>query len=198
MENQDTAEVLELVKNAQSKGKFDITAFAKGRAYPEDSVTTFLDVQSAYDLTKINDAMRLTIDEAELEKLSKQAEPLAEKIKESKLVFKMRGVSQAHIEQITKDCDKRHPRQKNALGQYEDDIEWLSDWTIMLVASNIVHIENAAGEIDEGPFTLEKVSELRLHLPKEVWDLLVDKMQKLTLATAYFEGMTDAGFLPKS
>ena len=47
-EQHSTEEVLKLVEKAQAKGVFDITEFAKGRAYPEDSVTAYLDVQSAY------------------------------------------------------------------------------------------------------------------------------------------------------
>jgi hypothetical protein len=61
-----------------------------------------------------------------------------------------------------------------------------------------VRIENADGEIDEKVFESEDIAELRKHLPREVFDLLIAKMQQLTLAGAYFKGLTDAGFLPKS
>jgi len=197
-ENINPEEVLQLVEKAQAKGTFNITEFAKGRSYPEDSVTAFLDVQAAYDLSKLNEQMREITDAAELEPLEKTAQELAKRVSDSKVVFFMRGVNQATIEKATLECEKKYPPKTNALGQVEPNIEWVNEWTAMLVASNLVKTENAAGDVDEREFSVSDVVELRHHLPKEVWEMLVDKMQKLTLATAYFEGLTDAGFLQKS
>jgi hypothetical protein len=196
-EQHSTEEVLKLVEKAQAKGVFDITEFAKGRAYPEDSVTAYLDVQSAYELNKLNEQMRSATAE-ELTKLEKQAQELADKVVQSKVVFHMRGVNQAHIEKITVQCNEKYPNITDALGQTTNSPEWLREWTAALIASNLLKIENANGEIDQREFTTDDVITLRHHLPKEVWDLLVEKMQQLTLAGAYFKGLTDAGFLPKS
>lgn len=196
-EQHSTEEVLKLVEKAQAKGVFDITEFAKGRAYPEDSVTAYLDVQSAYELNKLNDQMRSASAE-ELTKLEKQAQELAEKVMQSKVVFHMRGVNQAHIEKISAACDEKYPTKTDAFGQTINSPDWIREWTASLIASNLLKIENADGEMDEREFTTEDVITLRHHLPKEVWDLLVEKMQQLTLAGAYFQGLTDAGFLPKS
>jgi len=86
----------------------------------------------------------------------------------------------------------------NAFGQEETNPEWIREWTCGLVAANLVSVENAAGELDERVFTSEDVNEFRQYLPKEIWDMVTEKMQQLTLAGAYFKGLTDAGFLPKS
>lgn len=196
-EQHSTEEVLKLVEKAQAKGVFDITEFAKGRAYPEDSVTAYLDVQSAYELNKLNEQMRSATAE-ELTKLEKQAQELADKVVQSKVVFHMRGVNQAQIEKITISCDEKYPTKTDAFGQTINSPEWIREWTAALIASNLLKIENANGEMDEREFTTDDVITLRHHLPKEVWDLLVEKMQQLTLAGAYFKGLTDAGFLPKS
>lgn len=196
-EQHSTEEVLKLVEKAQAKGVFDITEFAKGRAYPEDSVTAYLDVQAAYELNKLNEEMR-SADSKAISKMEKQANELAEKVMQSKVVFHMRGVSQAHIEKISAACDEKHPTKTDAFGQVTNSPDWIREWTAALIASNLVRIENANGEVDEREFTSEDVVKLRHHLPKEVWDLLVEKMQQLTLAGAYFKGLTDAGFLPKS
>lgn len=196
-EQHSTEEVLKLVEKAQAKGVFDITEFAKGRAYPEDSVTAYLDVQAAYELNKLNEQMR-SADAKQLEKLEKQAKELADKVVQSKVVFHMRGVNQAQIEKITVACDEKYPAKTDAFGQVVNSPDWIREWTAALIASNLVKIENSNGEIDEREFTSEEVITLRHHLPKEVWDLLVEKMQQLTLAGAYFQGLTDAGFLPKS
>jgi hypothetical protein len=200
MTEQDTTteEVLQLVKDAQSKSKFDITAFAKGRAYPEDIVVAYLDVKSAYELSKLNDEMSRIKDADELTKLEEKANELAEAVKASKVTFYMRGVNQGVVDAITERANKLFPAELNAYGQPENTDGWLKHWISSLVASNLVKIENAEGEIDEREFTTEDVRDLSGHLPKEVWNMLVASMQKLTLATAYFEGLTDAGFLQKS
>ena len=193
-------EVMELVDKAQKKGTFDIAKFAKGIAYPEDTVVAYMDIESAYKLNKLNADMSVIklSDPKEYEKLEKEADKLSKKIIESKVTFYMRGVNQEVIEAITSKCDKKYPKKLDALGQAVENQDWLKDWTCGLVASNLVKIENAEGEADEKVFETEDVIELRKDLPREVFDLLVAKMQQLTLAGAYFKGLTDAGFLPKS
>lgn len=199
-ETTDTVDqVLKLVEKAQAKGTFNITEFAKGRGYPEDSVVAYLDIDAAYRLQKLTSQMSLGLaTEDELAVLEAEANELADRIKASKVIFNMRGVNQAYIEKISSDCDKKYPTSTDALGQQVDNPEWLREWTVGLVAANLASVENAAGELDQREFTAEDVMDMRNHLPREVWDLLVEKMQQLTLAGAYFKGLTDAGFLPKS
>lgn len=197
-ENTTPQEVLTLVEKAQSKGVFDIAAFAKGRSLPQDSVTAYLNVDAAYRLNKLNQEMTLVLDPKELAVHEAKAKELSAEILASKVVFLMRGITQEQIEQITKLCDKNNPAEENPFGQKTNSQEWLREWTIRLVAANLVKTENAEGEVDERVFEYEDAEALFKHLPKEVWDLLVEKMEQLTLATAYFKGLTDAGFLPKS
>jgi hypothetical protein len=191
---------LDLVEKAQKKGTFDIAKFAKGIAYPEDTVTAYVDIESAYKLNVLNEEMSKIklADPAEYEKLEAQAKELSDKILASKVVFHMRGVNQEVIESITEKADKKYPKKLDALGQVIENEDWLKEWTCGLIASNIVKIENADGDTDDKHYETEDVLELRKHLPREVFDLLVAKMQQLTLAGAYFKGLTDAGFLPKS
>ena len=199
-EDTTTNEVLDLVEKAQKKGTFDIAKFAKGIAYPEDTVTAYVDIESAYKLNVLNEEMSKIklADPAEYEKLEAQAKKLSDKILASRVVFHMRGVNQEVIESITEKADKKYPKKLDALGQVIENEDWLKEWTCGLIASNIVKIENADGDTDDKHYETEDVLELRKHLPREVFDLLVAKMQQLTLAGAYFKGLTDAGFLPKS
>jgi hypothetical protein len=195
----NTEEVLELVDKAQKKGTFDISKFAKGISYPEDTVVAYLDVESAYSLNKLNDEMsKVKSDSDGYEKLEAQAKKLSAKILESKIIFHMRGVNQEVIEVVTSKADKKFPKKLDALGQVIDNEGWLIEWTSGLIAANLVKVENAQGEIDDKVLSTEDVIELRKNFPREVFDLLIAKMQQLTLATAYFKGLTDAGFLPKS
>lgn len=191
-------QTLELVDKAQEKGTFDITAFAKDRAYPQDSVTAYLDVDAAYRLTALNNKLSITFAGEEYDALEAEANELAKKIIESKIVFHLRGVNQEIVERVTVDANKNYPTSKNSFGQEEVNENWIRFWTTSLVAENLIKIVNAKGEEDERKFTQAEVLELRKYLPKEVWELIVEKMQQLTLASSYFKGLTDAGFLPKS
>lgn len=191
-------EVIELVKTAQSKKVFDIAAFAKDQATPQDNVVTFLDIESAYRLNKLNEEMGSVTDKATYEAMESEANILAEKIMKSKVVFHMRGVNQDVIEQANIEADKKYPSIMTEFGEERNSVEWMKYWTCFLIAANLVKVVNADGEEDERVFTVEEVMEMRSYFPKEVWDLLVQKMQHLTLANSYFKGLTDAGFLQKS
>jgi len=191
-------EVLKLVEKAQSKGVFDIAAFAKGRALPQDTVTAYLNVDAAYRLDKINKEIASELDSKVIESLEAKAKEIADEVIASKVIFHMRGVTQAEVEAVSEKCNKDYPSEKDAFGNKVNTNDWLKAWTIALVAANIVRVENAAGEVDERVFEAKDAKDFYNTFPKEVWDLLVEKMEQLTLASAYFKGLTDAGFLPKS
>lgn len=191
-------EALKLVKAAQARGVFDITEFAKGRAYPQDTVVAYVDVDSAYELNKINTQINIALPGVDVSELEAKAQELTQKILASKIIFHMRGVNQSIIESINAKCNELHPPKVDEYGNEQLDENWMKVWTCSLVASNLIKVENANGEIDERAFTYQEVDEFRQYLPKEVWDLITEKMQQLTLAGAYFKGLTDAGFLPKS
>ena len=199
MSEEQNLEVLELVKEAQSKKVFDITKFAKGKIAPQDTVTGYLDIDSAYRLNAINEKMADAANDPELyAKLEVEAAELTDKILQSKVTFHMRGVNQSVIEEASKYCNEKFPPKINAIGQEEPTADWFKNWTARLVAANLIKVVNADGAEDEREFTVEDVLEVRASVPTEVWDLIVEKMQQLSLANAYFKGLTDAGFLPKS
>jgi hypothetical protein len=185
----DVKEVLAVVEEAQKPGNFNLGEFVKGRGYPQDTVEIYVDVESAYELSKLNDTLVQTTDEAELTKLEAKAKELSDKIMESKLSFKMRGVDQKQVEAIEESSRKKYT---------EDDNAWVIDYMCELVASNIVSVTDAKGSVDERVFTGKDVEDLRGYLSSEAWEKLMSTMQKLTLATGYFKGLTDAGFLQKS
>jgi len=191
--SEEVNEVLELVKETQSKKVFDITAFAKGTLAPQDTVTAYLDIESAYKLNLINERLS-TLSGEEYDAIETEAKTLSAKILESKIVFHMRGVNQDIIEKATKSANDKFPPTLNAFGEEETSPEWVKEWTCSLVAANLIKVVNAAGEEDERLFTADDVKEIRSYVPREVWDLLVEKMQQLSLANAYFKGLTDAGF----
>lgn len=191
-EAKDTiAEVLELVDNAQAKGKFKLENVIKNVGYPEDSVEVYFDSESAYKLAKLNDDLISTVEEEELKEIEARVEELKSKILASKLKFNMRGVDQKQIELLEKQAQERNKDSK-------DEDAWMTDYMCALVAANVLSVEDNEGNLDDSVFTLDDAKIWRETFPAEAWSALVTTMQKLTLAVGYFKGLTDAGFLPKS
>jgi hypothetical protein len=182
-------EVLDLVEDAQKPGKFNLGEFVKGRGYPQDSVEVYVDVESAYELSKLNEKLVKITDAKESEKLEAEAKVLSDKILASKLIFKMRGIDQKQVEKIEDDSRKKFK---------EDESAWILDYMCELVAANIINVTDASGKVDERIFTGKDIDDLRSYLSPEAWEKIVATMQKLTLATGYFKGLSDAGFLQKS
>jgi hypothetical protein len=188
-ESKEIKQVLDLVQEAQNPGNFNLGEFVKGRGYPQDSVEIYVDVESAYELSKLNEKLIKATDIEESEKLEAEAKVLSDKILQSKLIFKMRGIDQKQVETIEQESKAKFK---------ENDDNWIIDYMCELVASNIISVTDASGKVDERIFTGQDVEELRSYLSSEAWEKIVATMQKLTLATGYFKGLSDAGFLQKS
>jgi len=187
--------VVELVQEAQSKGKFKLTDAIKGRAFPEASVDIYIDAGSAYEFGQIQEEIKsVDAGSQKHEEMLSRMEELAEAIKESKLTFHMRGVGQGIVEKATRLATKKYPKAEKG----EEENEWVAYYLSMLVAENIVKVVDFEGNVDDSKFTVDDVLELRAIMPVDSWELLIDTMQKLTLASGYFEAVTDSGFLPKS
>jgi len=197
MSEDTTNNVIDMVNEAQKRGKFNLADAIKGRAFPEKSVDVYLDANSAMELEAINEELKYLSgldDLTEYDKLDAIAQELAEKIKKSKLTFHMRGVGQAEVEAAVKAADELHPD----ASEEQDNPEWVKYYLSRLIAANIIKVTDADGNEDNSKFTTEEIMELRGVIPIDSWAVLVDTMQKLTLATSYFSAVTDAGFLPKS
>lgn len=197
MSDNTTDNVIDMVNEAQKRGKFNLADAIKGRAFPEKSVDVYLDANSAMELEAINEELKYLSgldDLTEYDKLEAIAQELAEKIKKSKLTFHMRGVGQAEVEAAVKAADELHPD----VTEEQDNPEWVKYYLSRLIAANIVKVTDADGNEDDTKFTVEEMMELRGIIPIDSWAVLVETMQKLTLATSYFSAVTDAGFLPKS
>lgn len=192
----EVQEALKLVEEAQSTKVFSLADAIKGRAYPKKDIVIYLDDETALRLVEINDLINVSLDAKEIESLEAEAQVLSEKIKQSALVFSMRGVSQATIERVLEDCNKKHgiAKDQDPLG----NPAWFKDYVTLLVAENIEQVADGDGNVDSAKFDYDKIEELRKNIPSNEWAKLVDAMQKLTLAGGYFEQLTDAGFLQRS
>jgi hypothetical protein len=197
MSDNTTDNVIDMVNEAQKRGKFNLADAIKGRAFPEKSVDVYLDANSAMELEAVNEELKYLSglsDITEYNKLDAIAQELAEKIKKSKLTFHMRGVGQAEVEAAVKAANELYPD----TNEEQDNPDWVKYYLSRLIAANIVKVTDAEGNQDDSKFTTEEMIELRGVIPIDSWGVLVETMQKLTLATSYFSAVTDAGFLPKS
>ena len=186
--------IINLAEEAQKKGKFSLADAIKGRAYPEKSVDIYIDGGSAFELADITDKLKeADPTSAEYEELNKRAEELSKKIVDSKLTFHMRGVGQGVVEKITNEANKRFGADNDT-----NEPEWIKYYLCALIAENVVRISDSEGNEDDSKFTAEDIMDLRDAVPVDSWEILIDTMQKLTLASSYFDAATDAGFLPKS
>lgn len=191
-------ETMEMVKEARKPGVFNLSEVIKGRGYPEREVTVYTNVDAAFKLIELEDQMKQVggSDQKLYDELEARAQELAVTVQDSALKFMMRGVSQTVVEQVTKEADSTYKTAKDEDGDNSDD--WFRFYVTSLVGKNIVKVTNASGDVDEKDFSFEEMLEIRNNLPGDSWGVLVNTMQKLTLASGYFKGLTDAGFLPKS
>lgn len=186
--------IINLAEEAQKKGKFSLADAIKGRAYPEKAVDIYIDGASAFELAALTELMRDTDPEApEYQELHTKAEELSQKIVDSKLTFHMRGVGQGVVERITKEATDKFGTDNGT-----QEAEWIKYYLCALIAENIVKVSDAEGNEDDSRFTVDDIIGLRDAIPVDSWEILIDTMQKLTLASSYFDAATDAGFLPKS
>jgi len=192
-----TKEVVDMVQEAQKPSTFNLADVIKERGYPSKEVTIYTDAEAAFQLVEIEDKMN-NITEAgeEYSKLEKQADELAERVRSSQLTFLMRGVGQGVVERVSEKADKLYKKKDVPEEEYSND--WFKYYVTSLVAENVVKVTDSEGNVDESHFDYDQMLEIRNSLPADSWGLLVSTMQKLTLASGYFKGLTDAGFLPKS
>lgn len=184
-----------MVNEAQKKGKFNLISAIKERAYPETTVDLFIDANSAFELEQLLEELgSMDATTKVYEELSTKADDLAKEILDSKITLYMRGVGQGEVERVTEEANKIYPDVKEG----GEDPGWIKYYLSALIASNIYKVVDNNGNEDETKFTADDVMELRSVLPIDSWEVLIETMQKLTLATSYFEKVTEAGFLPKS
>lgn len=186
--------VVNMVEDAQKKGKFSLADAIKDRAFPETAVDVYIDAAAAYHFAELDKlAKTLDVDSKEYAAAVDEMDELAKQIKDSKLTFHMKGVGQGAVERVTEEANKLYPD-----AEEKNEPHWVKHYLCALIAENIVKVTDADGNEDDSEFTVQDVIELREIMPIDSWEVLIDTMQKLTLASSYFDTVTDAGFLPKS
>jgi hypothetical protein len=190
-------EILKIAESAQSQGVFNLSEVVKGRGYPTKEATIYLDGAAAFELAELNDIMKYDFDGDSMIENENKAKEIAERIKKSAITFVMRGVSQKIVEDTIKQTNLKYPPEAGR-NEASDNPEWVKYYIASLIAQNIVKVIDANGNVDDHVYTAEEMLDIRESIATDSWNTLVENMQKLTLASGYFEQLTDAGFLPKS
>ena len=186
--------IIDLATEAQKKGKFSLADAIKGRAFPESSVDVYIDAASAFEFAELKEATsNMDATTPEYEAALVKMEELTSAIKSSRLTFHMRGVGQGTVEAVTKEANEKY-----GTGDAAHEDEWIKFYLCALIAANVVKVSDVDGNEDDSTFTTEEIIDIRNTIPVDSWEVLIDTMQKLTLASSYFDAATDAGFLPKS
>jgi hypothetical protein len=212
--------VQEVVEEAKSPSVFNIVDAIKDRGYPRDEVVIFLDEETAYKASLIQEkisildlgankkdtAEQIASREEQRDKLIEERDNIAKKLSESKYTFILRGISEGQRDEIFENVGKKIPSQFNVernplTGEKEkteiENPERDKLFTNMLWAAYIEKIVSPSGEEQIG-VSVEDASQLRYSLPLAGVQKINECIEKLRIAAAAFMYEVDEDFLAKS
>jgi len=198
----------ELVTEAIKPGKFSIVNAIKGRSHPTDTVTIYLDEQTAYLASAVKEKIAVITDEDSKDRvaLQKELDILVGKLKESAVVLTIVGIDEGDRESMLARSVEKFPIEKkrdlNPLtGEFvEEDItndDRDSHFTNALWQSHITKIVAANGD-EQNVITNNDVTTMRKELPIAAVSKITEAIEKLRLSTAIFMMETNEDFLAKS
>jgi len=214
-------EIIETVQAAKKPGTFKIMDVLQDRAFPTEEVEVYLDEESAYLASQIDNQlkeMQKNIDKSsgsnkELKELNaKYEEILAEKdalvgeIGGSKYVFHLTGISEGKREDLYDLCLKEYPMEYETernpfTGQGEkkevESAERDKYFTNLVWQAHIAKIVAPDGSEQEG-VDYDEAVELRRSLPLSATTRINSAIEKLRTATAVFLMSVNEDFLAKS
>jgi hypothetical protein len=218
-EQMSNATVEEIVEDAKQPGKFNIIAALKERAYPTDVVDVYLDEQTAYIASKVEDEIdELQKEESaggfildaekakKLETLKENRKNLLSELNKSKFKFTLKGISEGKRDELLELAESKHPKEfeeeKNPFtGEVTkteiNNIKLNRLFTDLLWASHITQITAPDGSMQEG-ISQEDVKELRGMLPLSAIGGITEAIEKIRISTAVFMIKVDEDFLAKS
>jgi hypothetical protein len=179
------------VTQALEPGVFDVLSFIEKTAYPTERIVVFQNAKAADDYVKAvadrdardnsDDARTGGVPDPETDPLTIRINELADQIRESSIVFDLRGMPPGFVGNILN---------KEDLNEIEKDDE--------LIALSIVKVSNSRGEVDPRTWSREMVSKLRTYLKESEFAKLIRGVANVNLNSAIFDQAVDAGFLSGS
>lgn len=189
-----------LVDDATAKGSFSVLDAARGRSYPQDTVSVYTDEEAAYEVHRLNQVDADEKDSAAHESRVAEIDALKERVKASVLTFRMRGVSDK-----VKDSINKETIAKFGEAVISDTGQWISggadfgdgaDWNnAKLLAEHILDVTDAEGNVDSHHWTPEEIIDLRTNvLPEDQFQELVGMLFKLSFAKNWFDASVTPDF----
>lgn len=211
-EEKNVEEVVKLAEDAKKPGTFSILNVLKERAYPKDEVNIFLDEQSAYDASRIQEKITELSKSAdlqvqdEIDALIAKRDELVALIENSKYVFHISGISEkARAEAYEKSVEKfpveyeesKNPFSGEIVKKEIEDKDRDRFFTNILWTLSIEKIVAPDGSI-QSEISFEDVTSLREMLPLAAASIVNQSIDKLRTSTALFMISVDEDFLAKS
>lgn len=157
---------------------FNTLEFIGGGNYPTEDVTVYTDQAAAYKISQLESELAAAGNDPEsAEIVIRDINELKAKIKDSALVFHMRGVPQYILGEIAKKVE----------AEVEDETERRDKVTAERLAAHIVSVTNAKGQTDTRVWDAESMDVLDRYLPAESMRRLAEAMIRLSFKSTYFE-----------
>jgi DNA-binding transcriptional MerR regulator len=205
-------EAVELADKAKGPGTFSIINALKDRAFPTEEVNVYLDEESAYVASKLQEKLKETeesLDEKNANKakqISKELDDAVKNLEKSRYVFSLSGMSEGKRTELEEQSIEKYPLEfeesKNPFsGEInKQEIENKNRdrfFTNLLWAESIKKITDPEGNVQQS-VTLDDVSSLREMLPIAATAAITESIEKLRISTAVFMVSVDEDFLAKS
>lgn len=192
-------DIVALVNDAKAKGTFSVLDAAQGnRSYPQDIKTVYTDVEAAYEVKRLNKLDAGEKDNAIHEAIVAQIDEAKERVRNSALTFRMRGIGADTKKSIREEAEAKFPFETDAAGvitgggpDYGDGAEWNN---AKVFAEHIIDVTDIDGNVDEHHWTPEEVITLRATLPDESYTALENLVGELSFAAAYFDASVTPDF----
>ncbi len=215
------SEVENMVAEAKKPGVFKIVDAVKNRAYPTSRIEIFIDEDSAFDISELNDQINkisaemetLGLDKKEIDKIMKRRDEILDKrdnliesMGGTKYTFHLKGISEGRRNEIFEMCTEKYPikyeKNRNALSGETEKVEIEepqrdSYFTSLLWQAYIEKIVSPGGDEQVG-ISFEEAEELRASLPLAAITMISEGIEKMRAATALFMLSVNEDFLAKS
>lgn len=194
----------EAIDNATSEETFDVLAFVKGSATPEENVTLYTDADAAMRTARSlmaekernerksqQDEYSLADDyDEEAEQLSEEElDALHERLVNSSLTFRVKGLAPAALSALEKSLQAKHEYKEGKNNpEYDKALE------LELIARSIVSITGPTGKVNKTKWDAEKVSELTENLYPSELNKLFMAVAQINYVAAIFDKAVSADF----
>jgi hypothetical protein len=195
----------ELAQSVSTPTTFSFVDRLRGRNYPHDDVSLYLDEASGYRLSELNSEIANTINPDKLAKLEADYEAVRTGLAGQKYTVTLTGLSIKADEAMAKEAAEAYPfeydevvspftGEKTKVMIDSDDRNRL--YTDLLWSASIIKVVDPTGA-EQGALTQADVRAIREEGPREGVIRIAETIEKLKMATYWMDSIQDEDFLAK-